>query len=117
MNHSVPGCPFCGIVHHDLAGQVERRLYRCVLITPLNPVTPGHKLVIPVKHVESALDSPAIAGLAFEQAAEYAQDWGVGDCNLITSTGTAATQTVEHLHVHIVPRREGDGLALPWSSR
>ena len=37
--------------------------------------------------------------------------------NLITSIGAAATQTVFHLHVHVVPRHEGDGLLLPWSNQ
>lgn len=35
--------------------------------------------------------------------------------NLITSAGAEATQSVFHLHVHIVPRGENDGLALPWT--
>jgi histidine triad (HIT) family protein len=35
--------------------------------------------------------------------------------NLITSKGAAATQTVYHLHVHVVPRQGGDGLPLPWT--
>jgi histidine triad (HIT) family protein len=37
-------------------------------------------------------------------------------CNIITSAGTEATQTVFHLHVHIVPREAGDGLELPWGT-
>lgn len=37
--------------------------------------------------------------------------------NIITSRGSAATQTVYHLHLHVVPRREGDGLGLPWTDR
>lgn len=109
------GCVFCRIIAHDPEGQIERRLHRCVLITPLNPVTPGHKLVIPVTHVENATESPAIAGLVMEQAAQYADDWEVGPCNYITSAGRAATQTIEHLHLHIVPRWADDGLSLPWS--
>jgi hypothetical protein len=38
-------------------------------------------------------------------------------CNLITSVGADATQSVRHLHIHVVPRREGDGLMLPWSGQ
>ena len=38
-----------------------------------------------------------------------------GESNLITSIGPAATQTVPHLHLHLVPRRPGDGLPLPWT--
>lgn len=41
-----------------------------------------------------------------------AQGW---DLNQITSAGPAATQTVFHLHVHLVVRREDDGLSLPWT--
>ena len=36
--------------------------------------------------------------------------------NLITSRGRAATQSVFHLHLHLVPRADNDGLALPWHS-
>jgi len=37
--------------------------------------------------------------------------------NIITSIGSAATQTVMHAHIHIVPRAEGDGLKLPWADQ
>jgi histidine triad (HIT) family protein len=39
----------------------------------------------------------------------------MGPCNLITSKGREATQTVFHMHLHLVPRAENDGLLLPWS--
>ena len=39
------------------------------------------------------------------------------DYNVITSAGRAATQTVMHLHFHLVPREPGDGLMLPWSDK
>jgi histidine triad (HIT) family protein len=41
----------------------------------------------------------------------------IGQYNFITSAGKAATQSVMHLHIHIVPRQEGDGLLLPWSGQ
>ncbi|CAL9324879.1 HIT family protein [Streptomyces sp. SudanB91_2054] len=37
--------------------------------------------------------------------------------NLITSKGEAATQSVFHFHVHVVPRQEGDGRPLPWTAQ
>ncbi|MEU3978362.1 HIT family protein [Streptomyces bacillaris] len=40
---------------------------------------------------------------------------GLPAANLITSKGAEATQSVYHLHVHIVPRRDGDNLPLPWT--
>jgi histidine triad (HIT) family protein len=48
-------------------------------------------------------------------AAEYCKHSGIYDYNIITSMGEYATQTVFHLHVHIVPRRLNDGLHLPWT--
>lgn len=106
-------CPFC-----DKANLVDWRTqdpttYR---LTPLNPVTPGHLLVVPFDHVPDALANPRVTGEVFRSAAELAARLG-GDWNLITSVGAAATQTVKHLHVHLVPRREGDGLSLPWTLR
>jgi histidine triad (HIT) family protein len=76
-------------------------------------VAPGHLLVVPRVHVADATTDPEVTAEVFAAAAELARD--LRPCNLITSCGEAATQSVFHLHVHLVPRREGDGLALPWT--
>jgi histidine triad (HIT) family protein len=55
---------------------------------------------------------PAVSAAAMRAASELA----VAPCNLITSAGREATQSVFHLHLHVVPRRENDRLALPWHS-
>ncbi len=87
-----------------------------MVLTPLNPVTPGHKIVIFRNHTEDFTDNSKVCGMVFRRASQYVQDNMQGqDVNLITSKGSAATQTVPHFHVHIVPRREGDGLHLPWT--
>lgn len=83
-------------------------------IWPLNPVTEGHLLVAPRRHVTDAAEDPVLAARAFEIAAR----WATGkQANIIASIGPAATQTVFHLHVHMVPRYPADGLALPWSPK
>lgn len=106
------GCPFCERIQRgDAWGTVDPRI---VAFDPLNPVTPGHRLFVPISHVESAAADPEFAGAAMTAAATWAASVG-GDCNLITSCGAAATQTIKHLHVHVVPRRAGDGLPLPWT--
>ena len=107
-------CPFCDRI---AAGDYDDRNFGCVTFEPLNPVTPGHRLVVPVRHVEHALDDPRVTGLAAEYAALIALSYGAVQCNLITSVGVSATQTVRHLHWHIVPRREDDGLSLPWTGQ
>jgi histidine triad (HIT) family protein len=86
------------------------------VIEPLNPVVPGHLLVISKRHTESFITDTAIAAVTCYVAAQLAERIG-GDWNLIISAGKAATQTIKHLHVHLVPRREGDGVTLPWTSK
>jgi histidine triad (HIT) family protein len=88
-----------------------------VAFQPLNPVTPGHFLVVPRKHAAHALESPGSAGKALELAGYLANQMGLESANFITSAGRPATQSVFHLHVHVVPRKEGDGLALPWTGQ
>lgn len=104
-------CPFCeyGATGPFLAGDAH-----AFVIEPLEPVVPGHVLVIPRVHVEDFTEDFAVSMAVMKTAAMYA--WShLGDCNLITSRGSAATQTVRHLHVHLVPRFAGDGLRLPWT--
>jgi histidine triad (HIT) family protein len=107
-------CPFCDRVTY---GEYDYENVSNVAFRPLRPVTPGHFLVVPRKHVASALEAPSRAASALAFAAHLAAGMGLEAANFITSAGGAATQTVFHLHVHVVPRRDGDGLALPWSGQ
>lgn len=108
-------CPFCEIAAGRAPATVVREWDDAIAIVPLNPVTDGHLLVLPREHVTDFADDPAVSGHAMNRAAELAGDYPAGSMNLITSRGSAATQTVFHLHLHLVPRRAGDGLALPWT--
>jgi histidine triad (HIT) family protein len=76
--------------------------------------TDGHVLVLPRVHVADFVADPLVCASTIARAAELAAQLS-GDFNIITSKGAAATQTVRHLHVHLIPRRPGDGLVLPWS--
>lgn len=113
-------CVFCRIVAGDEPAEILHRWYDAIAITPLNPVVEGHVLIIPTRHMAD-FTTPNAHGWsrtavrqAFDRAAEYAAH-NMGPCNLITSKGAEATQTVFHFHAHLIPRREGDGLQLPWS--
>lgn len=106
-------CPFCPIpvphaklLHYNDGDSI-------VAFTPLDPVTPGHFLVVPRHHVEDFTSAPMVSGLTMAAAARWAKR--IGDCNIITSKGEYATQTVHHLHIHVIPRRSDDGLHLPWT--
>jgi histidine triad (HIT) family protein len=109
-------CVFC-----EIASRRDDRplLYaddECVVFEPLGPIVPGHVLVVPTAHQDSAADSLVGTAVTFRTAARYAREHYEA-FNLITSSGSDATQTIMHLHVHIVPRQRGDGLLLPWSNQ
>lgn len=108
-------CVFCQkIANHDV--DQFHPYTNVVRFTLLNPVVPGHQLFVPTLHVADAASDSEVTGLTFEQAALWAAVQGK-PFNLITSGGAPATQSVFHLHVHYVPRAEGDGLHLPWTGQ
>lgn len=107
-------CVFCEIVAGRAPATVVKRWPDAIAILPRSRgVTAGHTLVIPRAHVSDATVDPIVTGAVAARAAELA----VPACNIITSAGSAASQTVGHLHLHVVPRRDGDGLTLPWTPR
>lgn len=106
-------CVFCRIWSGKESAEGLWRRDRVMGFVPLNPVVPGHKLVVPAVHVVDALEHPGITAEVMAAAAAIARR----PCNIITSAGREATQTVFHFHIHIVPRHEGDGLALPWTAQ
>ena len=106
-------CVFCDIVAGRAPATIVREWPEAIAFVPLNPVTPGHTLVIPRRHVRDAGQNPLITKEVMGCAAVLMGE--LPSANLITSQGSAATQTVPHLHAHVVPRRPGDGLPLPWT--
>ncbi|WP_061711964.1 HIT family protein [Kocuria palustris] len=114
------GCEFCEIVDRD--DPDVREVYRdenVVAFFPTEPAVLGHVLVVPRRHVPNiwALDPDEAAQLSratllFADAVRDAVD--PEGLNVIQSNGGAATQTVEHLHVHLVPRFEGDAMGPIW---
>lgn len=107
-------CPFCAIVAGLAPATVVARWPDAIAIEPLNPVTDGHTLVIPREHVDGPAEDPMVTGAVFQRAAEYAAAAGL-PFNLLISEGRAATQSIRHAHAHVVPRRFGDNLPLPWT--
>lgn len=107
-------CPFCRIIAGEAPATVVADWSDALAIEPIGPVTPGHVLVIPKAHVADFTEDPSVTAITMRRAAELAGELGLDATNLITSRGAEATQTVYHLHTHLVPRRRGDRLALPW---
>lgn len=108
-------CPFCEIIAGRAPVKMVHEWDDTLAFFPLNPVTDGHTLVVPKIHVADFSSNPWVSAATMKRAAELMR-WSSGPMNLITSRGRAATQSVFHLHFHLVPRAENDGLALPWYS-
>jgi diadenosine tetraphosphate (Ap4A) HIT family hydrolase len=103
------GCPFCAVAPARIAYDAEL----VIGIWDGFPVTDGHALVVPRRHVaswfEATVDEHAalLAGIAAMRALVLARG-PVDGWNLGINDGPAAGQTVPHLHVHLIPRRAGD---------
>lgn len=113
-------CVFCMILYGLAPAKTVFDGIGTLGIVPLNPVVPGHVILMPRKHVRDAAEDSSVTRQVVGDASEYVRASVLAreftSANIITSIGAAATQTIFHLHVHVVPRREGDGLALPWSA-
>ena len=109
-------CEFCAIV----AGEGPAiRIYeddRCLAILDIRPFTRGHTLIIPKRHTVDITDTPAptlAAMMALGQRIALAARSGLGasGSNLAINDGKSAFQSVFHIHLHVVPRRDGDKLS------
>lgn len=116
----VADCDFCAIAQgKNHAVEVICEGVSWIAFFPLEPATPGHTLVIPRRHVEDLWKVEPSLGADLMAAvirvgraidASLAPD----GMNLITSAGSAAEQTVFHLHLHVVPRWRRDGFGRIW---
>ncbi|MFC1435985.1 HIT family protein [Streptacidiphilus sp. N1-3] len=107
-------CVFCDIGRGTAPAEVVRAWPGVIAIRPRSGgVTPGHVMVIPTVHVADAGTDPAVTAEVMRRAAELMAEYPAA--NIITSKGAEATQSVFHLHVHVVPREAEDGLPLPWT--
>ncbi len=116
---SDPNCLFCKIIVGEVEGEIVDQDDRTVAFMDINPATRGHVLVVPRRHAVNVLeiepDELAATVLAAQRLARRATErLGADGVNLINSCGSAAWQTVFHLHIHVIPRYQGDPLQLPW---
>ena len=111
-----PDCVFCCIVAGVEPANILMSWSDTIVFTPRGPITKGHLLVVPTTHVTDFADDPQVSGRTMQRVGELQQHLGYENANVITSLGRDATQSVFHLHYHLIPRRKHDELALPWDS-
>ena len=103
-------CIFCKIVQGEIPSEKVLENDNFIVIKDVNPKTEGHSLVIPKEHYETFSDMPSGLYEKFLMTAKEAiEKLGTDNSNMIINNGKIAGQLVPHLHLHILPRKEGDG--------
>ncbi|GAA4899422.1 HIT family protein [Tessaracoccus lubricantis] len=113
MNARPPVDIVCGIVAGQVDAEVVYRDKHHIAFLDHRPVFKGHVLVCPVGHVDTFTDLPAdqvgALFLLVQRVAAAVVDT-LGAQGTFTAINTVVSQSVPHLHVHVVPRTKGDGL-------
>ncbi len=106
-------CVFCRILAGGLPGPVVLETDDLVAVLDTRPVFKGHVLLVPREHVETLPDLPAGLRDPFLAAAQrlaVAVRTGLDAQGSFVAINNTVSQSVPHLHLHVVPRTKGDGL-------
>ncbi len=106
-------CTFCRILRGDLAAHAVYADAAHLAFLDHRPLFPGHVLVVPRAHVETLLDLPAESvGPLFQavQRISAAVEKATSADGFFNAVNNRVSQSVPHLHVHVIPRKKKDGL-------
>lgn len=113
-------CIFCSIIEQQAPASVVFEDNNFMVLMDAYPLTQGHTLVIPKRHVQrlcelTQVEQQQLFALGHEVLeAQKRSGWGQAGGNLLLNDGKAANQTVPHIHLHLIPRKPNDLLsALP----
>jgi len=116
-------CLFCSILASELESTKVYQDQECTVLMDIQPINPGHMLVIPNEHHPSLESLPVDLGQHIfsvaQKTASALRSSGI-QCegvNLFLADGKAAMQEVRHFHLHVIPRYEGDGFGFQFSPR
>ncbi len=120
-------CVFCKIARGEIPSEKTYDDDNFFGVLDINPKAEGHTLIISKKHYKTLLDMPVSLGSELLDAVKHvglklikdggkagslSSDNEVSGFNLIINNGEVAGQVVHHLHVHIIPRKNGDGMEI-----
>ena len=114
-------CIFCKIIKGEIPSFTVYEDDSFKVILDRFPAAPGHVLIIPKTHYSDMFElSEEVAGklypLAKKIAARIKEVTGAEGINIVQNNGEVAGQSVYHFHLHIIPRKMGDGIVLNKSS-
>jgi len=110
-------CIFCRIINKEVPGTFVYEDNDVAAIIPKEQVSPGHTLVIPKNHYTDVFDIDDevlrnVASVSKKLSKDIITTTDYTSVNLLNASGKDAQQSVFHFHLHIVPRKENDGLDL-----
>ncbi len=106
-------CLFCRIAARELPAAIVFEDEHCLAFLDHRPVFKGHTLLIPRRHFATLaeVDGPVLCHLTLiTQALSAALDRGIAAQGTFIALNDRVSQSVPHLHIHLVPRHKGDGL-------
>jgi histidine triad (HIT) family protein len=106
-------CLFCRIVSGELPATVVYEDKNAVAFLDHRPLFPGHTLLVPRQHVETLGELPAELVAPYFEAAQILSlvvETAMDAEGTFVAMNNRVSQSVPHLHVHVVPRRRKDGL-------
>ncbi len=115
-------CIFCRIVAGEIPCHKLLETDTVLAFLDVNPLAEGHALVVPRVHANRLEELPADVAAAVAReigplARRVLSAVGAGDYNVLQNNGPASGQAVPHVHFHIIPRRENDGLGYRWNAK
>ncbi|MET9328307.1 HIT family protein [Tsukamurella sp. NPDC003166] len=114
----MPECVFCAIVAGEAPAAVVAETDDLLAVLDVRPVSTGHTLVVPKAHAARLAELDGALGERMfalgHRLARAAREGGLGadGVNLVVNDGRAAFQTVDHVHLHVIPRFAGDKRAV-----
>jgi histidine triad (HIT) family protein len=108
-----PNCPFCAIVAGDAPADRILETEHLVAFLDVRPLFRGHTLLVPKAHLRLLSDLPAELAAEFlttAQRLERAVEDGLGAAGSMILVNNVVSQSVPHLHLHVIPRNPKDGL-------
>jgi histidine triad (HIT) family protein len=118
MTKPSPHCIFCDLIRGAAEVSICYEDATALAFMDIQPVNPGHVLVVPKAHYETLVDVPHdVAMHLFEVSMRLApvirRMAGARDMNIVVNSGAAAGQNIFHYHVHLIPRTNTDGFDIP----
>ena len=114
-----PDCIFCKIVANEIPCDKLREDEATLAFMDINPVNPGHALIVHKAHHTDLFEIPADNAAAVMRTAQdvakaVQATLEPAGMNLLQCNGPAAKQSVPHFHMHVIPRHMEDGLTMNW---